>query len=1552
MSGRLAETHAAERLYVLYGSETGNAESIAKHLHHDAISNHGFVDAECMTLNQAVSRKLFDAQLADDAATSLCVVIVCSTTGDGEPPQNAARFRRWLRNTTGTLHNTRYCLLALGDKNYNNFCAPGIFIDKRLSDMGAARFYPRGEADDGIGLHLVVNPWMEGLWGALKSSSPAGHDKDATATTHTDTLASQEAAILYSSTSPLCTTTAVFLHERITELGGEAEVYPIQYVNPSILPTRPSAVLLFIFDKECDAGTIGYECSSTDQGAPSLGPFSAWVGNRDPGAPSPAETAELQRWMADSPIRFFDALLISRQADAATAGAVLKVNLKTFAANGKVELLTKRQLSGEVLSVAVSDKDVLLWLEKVLGSLPGIRADAEDIHRSLEASFHSCVGAAFLSAQTREVLEGHGAESGDDAISGGAPARARQRYRRRDIEDDCGAGDTERPNTLSVTYHDGSSSRDTRQVLENKLAPTVYIYSEESPWVDQWARDIFSEASELHLRSFTEDLSNFGHSGLPHYATFVFVVSGVLTASMAHVLSVLRTLLVQQKHLDDASFAILSIDQTSRREKFNVCAARLEALLMELKAKKIGSTLLADVDNSSFLSIMESWKSNLWNAILNLVKNGASLATASLNMGTQRSVAPLAVIGSPATAALSLAGASANGSADLDSDDRDGASGSNGLAASHMCGDCVNDAAIASTLPGPCSSVPSRALDTPTSTLPAPSVLVGAGGDVREQESTLPFSALGGAAALGTGTTMEHVSLAPTAVSVRTAPTRPRRALLAYFGAPSSVVEGLLEYLVQTIAKSTSVVPMTRTANELITQNWRGEFDLIVFIVGHSKGTERVLNGSALAKAVWRHTAPRDMLSGVLYTVLTVSKSDPSHSYLGRQLDRRFEELGGTRAYPCGEVDEASGIEKVATWSSGLLDLLTSSSENHLIGSKADATAHENWPLKSLVCATESSPGRNAMPDGKGVRPMVQRPCVPSDAATEDAGLRGTEPFASRSAALCPDALASTRGGAVRTVDDSLGEAEEDCEKAPSFPSQDGGIHSADVSTEHDGVTEPSEVSWCDDSADNAGDCVDGVIQSWKVLTCPRVRHPVVQLDLLVSAGMQWVPGQTISVFPSNCVEEVDALLRLFGLNPDDSFLPPPLDGPAASLFPTAPLYQAANFPVSCRALLLRYVELRVTGWHKALFELLERHCVCEEAKAAVRDMYAEVLTSGAPRKLREVLEAVFAVAGSLPPLRHVVENLSLMCPRQYSICSSHRANPTTLSICFKVVEGGLCTGWLYEQCMRAAGLPLVSSVTADFLPAQAKTVPSTVRHPVRSKTVVLASQPTVIPFVIRKASAFCMPLDPLVPMILIGSGTGIAPFRAFLQERDVWLAEHRMEAHSTSPRGERFGYHYEAGTPPPRADCGSIDIFFGCRHPSEDYLFGDELAQWKENGVVRSLTVAFSRDAADHGGHYGSGCYVQDKMQECEAALMDLILERKAHIFVCGDADGMANAVHGTLRQLLQQHLSLTEGAAARHLEQMRKDRRYLRDVWSARGSERIVAGDAELITRRDTQP
>ena len=161
-------------LTILYGSQTGQAEAISEEIHDRVVKENVKAVRFCLS---EVDKKF-------SIEKEQLVVIVCSTTGDGDPPDNASKFVRRIKKKTLSsdhLSKLRYTVLALGDSNYTNFCNCGNTIDRRLQELGASHFYDSGQADDAVGLEVVVEPWIEGLLVKLrevlgKCDSPQSFD--------------------------------------------------------------------------------------------------------------------------------------------------------------------------------------------------------------------------------------------------------------------------------------------------------------------------------------------------------------------------------------------------------------------------------------------------------------------------------------------------------------------------------------------------------------------------------------------------------------------------------------------------------------------------------------------------------------------------------------------------------------------------------------------------------------------------------------------------------------------------------------------------------------------------------------------------------------------------------------------------------------------------------------------------------------------------------------------------------------------------------------------------------------------------------------------------------------------------------------------------------------------------------------------------------------------------------------------------------------------------------------------------------------------------------
>jgi sulfite reductase (NADPH) flavoprotein alpha-component len=161
----------------------------------------------------------------------------------------------------------------------------------------------------------------------------------------------------------------------------------------------------------------------------------------------------------------------------------------------------------------------------------------------------------------------------------------------------------------------------------------------------------------------------------------------------------------------------------------------------------------------------------------------------------------------------------------------------------------------------------------------------------------------------------------------------------------------------------------------------------------------------------------------------------------------------------------------------------------------------------------------------------------------------------------------------------------------------------------------------------------------------------------------------------------------------------------------------------------------------------------------------------------------------------------------------------------------------------------------------------------------------------VQKAHGFALPEDPATPIVMVGPGTGIAPFRAFLQERKA-----------TSAPG----------------DCW---LFFGHQRSATDYFYEEELAELRQGGVLTKLSLAWSRDGAKK-------VYVQDKMRE-EADELFAWLERGAHFYVCGDAQRMARDVETALIDVVAGSGKPACGDAKAYVAALKTAGRYQTDVY-----------------------
>jgi sulfite reductase (NADPH) flavoprotein alpha-component len=336
----------------------------------------------------------------------------------------------------------------------------------------------------------------------------------------------------------------------------------------------------------------------------------------------------------------------------------------------------------------------------------------------------------------------------------------------------------------------------------------------------------------------------------------------------------------------------------------------------------------------------------------------------------------------------------------------------------------------------------------------------------------------------------------------------------------------------------------------------------------------------------------------------------------------------------------------------------------------------------------------------------------------------------------------------------------------------------------------------------------------------------------LSECGLDYVVGDSFGVFPKNDIGLVDQIIAMLG----------------------------ASHMTEVRSKPLRDVlrdDVSLSPAPDALFELLS-FITGGSLREKARALASGDDPDGDAANL-DVLAALQKFAGVRPHPEAFVEALEPLQPRLYSISSSHTATPGRLSLTVDTVR------YMIGKRKR---LGVASTFFAERI-----------------------ATGEALPVYVQRAHAFGLPKDPATPVIMVGPGTGVAPFRAFLLERQATRAP------------------------------GRSWLFFGHQRSDYDFLYGDEFNAMKASGVLTRLSLAWSRDGKQK-------FYVQDRMREVGRELWTWLADG-AHVYVCGDAKRMAKDVERALVDIVAQHGARSTDEAIAFVGGLKKAGRYQQDVY-----------------------
>ncbi|MBV5123333.1 assimilatory sulfite reductase (NADPH) flavoprotein subunit [Bacillus halotolerans] len=350
-----------------------------------------------------------------------------------------------------------------------------------------------------------------------------------------------------------------------------------------------------------------------------------------------------------------------------------------------------------------------------------------------------------------------------------------------------------------------------------------------------------------------------------------------------------------------------------------------------------------------------------------------------------------------------------------------------------------------------------------------------------------------------------------------------------------------------------------------------------------------------------------------------------------------------------------------------------------------------------------------------------------------------------------------------------------------------------------------------------------------------ETRHVELSLE---GSGLTYEPGDSLGVYPENDPVLVDLLLQEMNWDPEE----------------IVTLNKQGDVRPLKEALISHY---EITVLTKPLLEQAAHLTGSEELR--------ELLAPGNEGKVkayiegRDLLDLIRDYGPFSVTAQEFVSILRKMPARLYSIASSLSANPDEVHLTIGAVR--------YDAHGRERK-GVCSILCAERL------------------------QPgDTLPVYVQHNQNFKLPKDPETPIIMVGPGTGVAPFRSFMQEREETGAE------------------------------GKAWMFFGDQHFVTDFLYQTEWQNWLKDGVLTKMDVAFSRDTEEK-------VYVQHRMLEQSAELFEWLQEGAA-VYICGDEKHMAYDVHNTLLDIIEKEGNMTREKAEVYLADMQQQKRYQRDVY-----------------------
>jgi methionine synthase reductase len=648
----------------------------------------------------------------------------------------------------------------------------------------------------------------------------------------------------------------------------------------------------------------------------------------------------------------------------------------------------------------------------------------------------------------------------------------------------------------------------------------------------------------------------------------------------------------------------------------------------------------------------------------------------------------------------------------------------------------------------------------------------------------------------------------------------------------------------------------------------------------------------------------RTALAHIRYAVLGLGDTNyEQFCNTAKKIDAGLLAAGAKPFLPRGLADDGTGLEAVVEpWIAALyesLDLLVDAGSVQPVSDtaaktdeapKKDAATKKLTTLSTITTTSSASAISSSPPASLISEDASVAEAVPESAPGSKRISNVVETLASAEVVSSTDSALRARapqGGLSRETKDSsvselvkavaaleLGFSDADLPALLPLSIEVHYLDQATTSSEKLNAAEPVSTSL----HYNPTSTIHARVIGARKLTSERASKSVYHIELDCASGSNqftYSPGDAFGVLAENTDIDVERLLRCMAVDADSS-----CTLTAANVADSGSVGTAIATG-SVGMLIRQRVDLRAVP-KKTILRALSEHCsniadrktllhLC--SKPGRQDYVSKIVD--AQTGICDVLET-FAPS-CRPPLDLILDQLLPLAPRYYSAASAPQRDGAVVHFAFSVVNGGLATTELAKRCEL-----FLSGADPDKVPL-----------------VLLVPRPS------DSMSSFKPPASLATPYIMIGPGTGVAPFRGFLRQRDALLGEDREGGVDAAPDA-----------------IGKCMLFFGCRNELLDYLYADELEGYASSGTLSVLDVSFSRDGP-------AKIYVQDRLAQ-RADEVAAVLTSGGTVYVCGDGGGMAADVDAALRAVVRSKLcGGDDGECKAYMKQLTAERRYLRDIW-----------------------